>query len=53
MIKFWSKKKRVPIRNSNATRPWQHVLDVINGYVSLAIKIKKKVVQWQYSKNRE
>ena len=40
-IKFWSKKKRVPIRNSNATRPWQHVLDVINGYVSLAIKIKK------------
>ena len=40
-IKFWSKKKRVPIRNSNATRPWQHVLDVINGYVSLAMKIKK------------
>ena len=32
----------MPTRNSNATRPWQHVLDVINGYVSLAINIKNK-----------
>ena len=29
-------KKVLKIRYPNATRPWQHVLDVINGYLLLA-----------------
>ena len=35
------KKKKVKLRNQNSTRPWQHVLDVLNGYLILAIKLKK------------
>ena len=40
-IKNWSKNKSVIIRNPNSTRPWQHVFDVLNGYLMLAIKLKK------------
>tara|TARA_B100000989_G_scaffold298689_2_gene289142 strand:+ start:818 stop:1891 length:1074 start_codon:yes stop_codon:yes gene_type:complete len=36
----WSQKKILKIRNPNSTRPWQHVFDVILGYVILAIKLK-------------
>ena len=32
--------KNLILRNPNATRPWQHVLDVLNGYIKLAIKLK-------------
>ena len=39
-IKRWSSKKVVNIRNPKSTRPWQHVLDVLNGYINLAIKLK-------------
>ena len=40
-VKAWSKKGVVKIRNLKSTRPWQHVLDVIYGYVTLAIKLSK------------
>jgi len=40
-IKSWSKNKKAIIRNPKSTRPWQHVLDVIQGYMKLAIKLKK------------
>ena len=40
-IKSWSKKKNVVIRSPNSTRPWQHVLDIIYGYIKLAIKLKQ------------
>ena len=39
-IKAWTKNKKVIIRNPNSTRPWQHVLDVLNGYLTLAINLK-------------
>ena len=29
------------IRSPNATRPWQHVLEPLSGYISLAIDLKK------------
>ena len=29
-------KKILTIRNPNSTRPWQHVLDVLNGYMKFA-----------------
>tara|TARA_B100001057_G_scaffold234218_1_gene234518 strand:- start:1001 stop:2083 length:1083 start_codon:yes stop_codon:yes gene_type:complete len=40
-IKSWSKGKKVVLRNPQSTRPWQHVLDVIFGYLLLAINLKK------------
>jgi CDP-glucose 4,6-dehydratase len=40
-IKAWSKKKTVKIRNPNSTRPWQHVLEAIRGYLVLGIKLNK------------
>ena len=35
------------IRNPQSTRPWQHVLEVLYGYMTLAVKLKenkKKIV---------
>lgn len=40
-IKSWSKNKLVKIRNPKSTRPWQHVLDVVYGYMQLAIKLNR------------
>ena len=40
-VRSWSKKKKVLIRNPRSTRPWQHVLEVIHGYIVLAINLKK------------
>ena len=33
-------KKKLKLRSQNSTRPWQHVLDVLNGYLILASKLK-------------
>lgn len=38
-MKAWSKKKIVEIRNPESTRPWQHVLEPVSGYLSLAQKL--------------
>ncbi len=40
-VKSWSKNKSAKIRNPNSTRPWQHVLEVIRGYIQCAIYGKK------------
>ncbi len=40
-IRKWSKKRTVILRNPFSTRPWQHVLDVLRGYIFLAINLKK------------
>ncbi len=32
----WAQNQIVPIRNPNATRPWQHVLEPLSGYLALA-----------------
>ena len=40
-MKSWLKNSVIDIRNPNATRPWQHVLDIINGYLSLAYYLDK------------
>ena len=40
-MRSWLIRKTVNIRNPNATRPWQHVLDVVNGYLTLAVSLKK------------
>ncbi len=40
-MKSWMKKKVALIRNPDSTRPWQHVLDVTFGYLTLAAQLKK------------
>jgi CDP-glucose 4,6-dehydratase len=35
-MRAWSSGSAVEIRNPNATRPWQHVLEPISGYLALA-----------------
>ena len=40
-IKFWKDNKKVNIRNPKSTRPWQHVLEVLMGYLLLAEKLAK------------
>ena len=39
-IKAWSKNKKVFLRNPSSTRPWQHVLEAIWGYLNLAARLK-------------
>jgi CDP-glucose 4,6-dehydratase len=40
-IRSWSKKNKVTIRNPNSTRPWQHVLEAVYGYILLSINLYK------------
>ena len=37
----WSKQQTVEIRNPNATRPWQHVLEPLSGYLLLGENLSK------------
>jgi CDP-glucose 4,6-dehydratase len=39
IVKASSNKEEVIIRNPNATRPWQHVLEPISGYLKLGSKL--------------
>ena len=41
-VKSWASKKKVFIRNPNSTRPWQHVFEVIGGYLLFGLKLKFK-----------
>jgi CDP-glucose 4,6-dehydratase len=38
-MRNWSQKRPVVIRNPNAIRPWQHVLDPLAGYMTLAASL--------------
>ena len=40
-------KKKLQIRNPKSTRPWQHVLEPLNGYLLLAIALDKNEKQFQ------
>ena len=39
-IRAWSKNKTLIIRNPRSTRPWQHVLEPLSGYITLADILK-------------
>lgn len=41
-VRAWSSGKDVTLRNPNATRPWQHVLEPLSGYLSLAIALSQR-----------
>ena len=38
-MKSWNRGEVVEIRNPNSTRPWQHVLEPISGYINLAANL--------------
>jgi len=40
-IRSWGKGESVDIRSPKATRPWQHVLEPLSGYLSLGQKLSK------------
>ena len=39
-VRKWSKNSPADLRNPKATRPWQHVLEAVGGYLCLAINLK-------------
>ena len=39
-MRAWSQRETVQLRNPMATRPWQHVLEPLSGYLNLAIELK-------------
>ena len=40
-MQAWSRNKIVDIRSPDATRPWQHVLEPLSGYLALAAVLAK------------
>lgn len=38
----WNQGKPVPIRSPQATRPWQHVLEPLSGYLTLAAELAER-----------
>jgi CDP-glucose 4,6-dehydratase len=42
-MKAWSKKQQVEIRNPAATRPWQHVLEPLSGYLALGQALAENI----------
>jgi len=42
VIRSLKNKRKILLRNPNATRPWQHVLEPLSGYLILGHKLMKK-----------
>ena len=40
-VKYMVSNKKVKIRNPNASRRWQHVIEILNGYLKLAKKVSE------------
>jgi CDP-glucose 4,6-dehydratase len=41
-VKAWSEGETVKLRKPHATRPWQHVLEPLSGYLRLAIELSSE-----------
>ena len=41
-VRSWAKNETVQLRNPQATRPWQHVLEPLSGYLTLAKELHEK-----------
>jgi len=50
-IKALKNKKKLYLRSSSSTRPWQHVLEPLNGYMRLAELILNKKLKKNYIPN--
>lgn len=44
-VRAWSAKQEVQLRNPLATRPWQHVLEPLSGYLALAAALQADSAQ--------
>lgn len=44
-----AQKQVIPVRNPQATRPWQHVLEPLGGYLLLAEKLYKQMINTDFS----
>ena len=51
IIKHIFKKKQLVLRNPKSYRPWQHVFDVLNGYLNLGIRLSKNKKRFSGSYN--
>ena len=40
-MRAWSRSETVELRNPLATRPWQHVLEPLSGYLNLALALRE------------
>ena len=43
-VKAWQSGKPVSLRNPDSTRPWQHVLEPLSGYLQLAAKLSQGTI---------
>ena len=43
-MKAWSNRNKVEVRSPEATRPWQHVLEPLSGYLSLGQHLDKNEI---------
>lgn len=43
-VRAWISEKELRIRNPNSTRPWQHVLEPLSGYLLAALALKRNEV---------
>jgi CDP-glucose 4,6-dehydratase len=41
-VKAWSADRLVELRNPHSTRPWQHVLEPLSGYLTLALALSHR-----------
>lgn len=41
-VRAWSANAEVELRNPSATRPWQHVLEPLSGYLNLAVALTQR-----------
>jgi len=57
ILRSFEKNEPVVIRNPKATRPWQHVLEPLSGYLILAQKLyedqKEYAVGWNFGPNEQ
>lgn len=51
LIKAHFHKTKIELRNPNATRPWQHVLEPLMGYLELALVLEEKLTEHHNSWN--
>jgi len=42
-VKAWSVNNEVELRNPHSTRPWQHVLEPLSGYLNLALALSQQL----------
>jgi CDP-glucose 4,6-dehydratase len=55
IINSLNQEKKLKVRNPDSIRPWQHVLDCLNGYIALAnnLNIKNQGDSWNFGPDKD